>query len=163
MSTPSTPSPAARHFAILCQRSGRGTGGHLIRFRAMPSPHLATTSPANSSHRASPRRSAILPASFNSSSILQVVRAGQPARAGDSFPLTPSTLSTLPWCLGIYADTPEGSGGGRVDISGRRGYSARKFVSGFSARLYRSKYQLFIFSARLCRATPVHLGNSNCT
>ena len=55
MSSPSTPSPAAQHFVRLCQRSGRGTGGHPVRFRAMPSPHLATTSPANSSHRASPR------------------------------------------------------------------------------------------------------------
>ena len=44
--------------------------------------HIATTSPANSSHRASPRRSAILPASFNSSSILQVVREGQRASQG---------------------------------------------------------------------------------
>ena len=44
MSSPSTPSPAAHHFARLCQHSGRGTGGHLVRFRAMPSPHLATTS-----------------------------------------------------------------------------------------------------------------------
>ena len=43
---------------------------------------FATTSPANSSHRASPRRSAILPASFNSSSILQVVREGQRASQG---------------------------------------------------------------------------------
>ena len=68
MPTPSTPSPAARHFARLCHRSGRGTGGHLVRFWAMSSPHLATTSPANSSHRASPRRSAILPASSSSSS-----------------------------------------------------------------------------------------------
>ena len=82
MSTPSTPSPAAHHFARLCHRSGRGKEGHPVRFRAMPSPHLATTSPANSSHRASPRRSAILPASFNSSSILQVVREGQRASQG---------------------------------------------------------------------------------
>ena len=46
MSTPSTPSPAARHFARLCQRSGRGTGGHLVRFWAMSSPpprhHIAS-------------------------------------------------------------------------------------------------------------------------
>ena len=29
---PSTTSPAAHHFARLCQRSGIGTGGHLVRF-----------------------------------------------------------------------------------------------------------------------------------
>ena len=95
---------------------------------------------------------------------LQVVRKGsEPARAGDSFPLTPSTLSTMPGCLGIYADTPEGRGGGRVDISGRRGSSVRFKVSGNFARLYRSKYQLFIFSEGLSRATPVHRGNDNDT
>ena len=46
MSTPSTPSPAAHHFARLCQRSGRGNEGHPVRFRAMPSPphrhHIAS-------------------------------------------------------------------------------------------------------------------------
>ena len=45
MSSPSTPSPAARHFALLCQRSGRGTGGHLVRFWAMLSPPHRHTSP----------------------------------------------------------------------------------------------------------------------
>ena len=49
MSSPSTPSPAAHHFARLCQRSGRGTVGNLVRFWAMSSPphrhHIATTSP----------------------------------------------------------------------------------------------------------------------
>ena len=60
---PSTPSPAAHHFARLCQRSWRGTGCHLVRFWAMSSPHLATTSPATRIHRAAHRRSAILPAS----------------------------------------------------------------------------------------------------
>ena len=47
----------------LCQRSWRGTGCHLVRFWAMSSPHLATTSPATRIHRAAHRRSAILPAS----------------------------------------------------------------------------------------------------
>ena len=66
MSLPSTPSPAAHHFARLCQRSGRRTGGHLVHFWAMSSPpprhHIASEQqPANS--RAAPRRSAILPAS----------------------------------------------------------------------------------------------------
>ena len=63
MSSPSTPSPAAHHFARLCQRSWRGTGCHLVRFWVMSSPHLATTSPATRSHRAAHRRSSILPAS----------------------------------------------------------------------------------------------------
>ena len=45
MSSPSTPSPAAHHFARLCQRSGRGTGGHLVRFWAMSSPPHRHTSP----------------------------------------------------------------------------------------------------------------------
>ena len=71
MSPPSTPSPAPHHFARLCQRSGRGTGGHLVRFWAMSSPphrhHIAADRPTTSS-RASPRRSAILPASSSSSS-----------------------------------------------------------------------------------------------
>ena len=84
MSSPSTPSPADHPIARLCQRSGRGTGGHLVRFCAMQSPpprhHLATDHPAASDHRAAPRRSAILPSasssssSSSSSSILQVVR-----------------------------------------------------------------------------------------
>lgn len=78
---PSTPSPAAHHFARFCQRSGRGTGGHLVRFWAMLSPHLATTSPANISHMASPRRSAILPAASPSSYLLQVVMVVQIKRA----------------------------------------------------------------------------------
>lgn len=45
MSSPSTPSPAARHFARFCQRSGRGTGGQLVRFWAMQSPPHRHTSP----------------------------------------------------------------------------------------------------------------------
>ena len=82
MSSQSTQSPAAHHFALLCQRSGRGTGGHLFIFWAMLSPPHRHTSPATSSHRASPRRSAILPASSPSSSLLQVVRVGQRASQG---------------------------------------------------------------------------------
>nr|DAW66915.1 MAG TPA: hypothetical protein [Caudoviricetes sp.] len=54
-------------------------------------------------------------------------------------------------------------GGGRSAISGRRGSSSRKFVSGFFLRLYRSKYQLFNFSARNTRTKPVYLGNDNDT
>ena len=45
MSLPSTPSPAAHHFASLCQRSGIGTGGHLVRFWVMLSPPHRHTSP----------------------------------------------------------------------------------------------------------------------
>lgn len=85
----------------------------------------------------------------------------QPGRAIPSrSPCRPS-----PPCRGAFAymRTPPERGGGRVNISGRRGCSARKFVSGFFARLYRSKYQLFNFSARLCRAKPVRRGNDNDT
>ena len=45
MSSPSTPSPAAHHFARFCQRSGRGKCGHLVRFWAMQSPPHRHTSP----------------------------------------------------------------------------------------------------------------------
>ena len=46
--SPSTPSPAAHHFARLCHRSGRGTGGHLVHFWAMSSPpHRRTSPPIN--------------------------------------------------------------------------------------------------------------------
>lgn len=58
---------------------------------------------------------------------------------------------------------PGGRGGGRSAYLVRRGSSVRFKVSGIFARMYRSKYQLFIFSDRLCRATPVHRGNGNCT
>ena len=39
------PSPAAHHFSRLCQRSGRETGGHIVRFWAMLSPPHRHTSP----------------------------------------------------------------------------------------------------------------------
>ena len=46
MPSPSTPSPAAHHFARLCQRAGRGTGGYIGRFWAMllPPPRHRSTS-----------------------------------------------------------------------------------------------------------------------
>ena len=56
MSSPSTPSPADHPIARLCQRSGRGTGGHLVRFWAMSSPHLVNTSPATSSQQTAGQR-----------------------------------------------------------------------------------------------------------
>ena len=59
MSSPSTPSPAAHHFARFCQRSGRGTGGHLVHFWAMQSPpHRHTSPPIDqqpATRRAAPR------------------------------------------------------------------------------------------------------------
>lgn len=58
---------------------------------------------------------------------------------------------------------PGGRGGGRSAYLVRRGSSVRFKVSGISARLYRSKYQLFIFSEGFIRAKPVHRGNGNCT
>ena len=46
MSSPSTPSPAAHRLTRLCQSSGRGTGGHIVRFWAMLStPHRHTSPP----------------------------------------------------------------------------------------------------------------------
>ena len=39
------PSPAAHHFSRLCQRSGRETGGHIVRFWSMLSPPHRHTSP----------------------------------------------------------------------------------------------------------------------
>ena len=162
---PSTPSPAAHHFARLCQRSGRGTGGHLVRFWAMSSPHLTTTSPATRSHRAAPRRSAILPAILPASSPLP---GGEgmcrtPARAGDPLPLILPTLSTLSGCRPHIPYGSRQRGGGLSAYLGRRGSSVRFKVSGIFARLYRSKIQLFNFSEGFIRAKPVHRGNGNCT
>ena len=61
MSTPSTPSPAAHHFTRLCQRSWRGTGGHPVRFRAMPSPPHRHTSPPIDQQPAAGQRLDVLP------------------------------------------------------------------------------------------------------
>lgn len=62
MSPPSTPSPAAHHFARLCQRSGRGTGGHLVRFCAMSSPpHRHTSPPIDQQPAATRQRLDVLP------------------------------------------------------------------------------------------------------
>ena len=69
----------------------------------------------------------------------------------------------VPPGVGGHIDGTSWSGGVCQAISGRRGSSARKFVSGFFARLYCSKYQLFIFSEGFIRAMTVHRGNSNCT
>lgn len=69
---------------------------------------------ANGKGRAAPRRSAILPASSSSPSSSppsggEGRAASQPGR-GDPLPFILPTLSTLPRCLGILADT---SGEGR--------------------------------------------------
>lgn len=143
LSSPSTPSPAAHRFATTShQQPGREEG--------RPPRPLLPSCPL----RPLPR---LLP-------LPQVVRVGQRAsQGGDPLPLTPSTLSTLPGCFRIYADTSGGRRGGRVDISGRRGCWATSFVSGFFAQLYRSKYQLFIFSAGMCRAQASAVEVGNCT
>ena len=85
----------------------------------------------------------------------------QPGRAIPS--RSPSRPS--PPCRGAsaYWRTPPERGGQRAAISGRQGSSVRFKVSGFFTRLYRSKYQLFIFSVGLSRAKPVHRGNGNYT
>ena len=168
MSSPSTPSQAAHPIARLCQRSGRGTGGHLVRFWAMLSPphrhHIGTERPAAGQRLDGLTSCPPLPRPLPRPS-LPSGGEGRAARlrACDPLQLTPSTLSALSGCLGICADTSGGRGGGRVDISGRRGSSARKFVSGFFARLYSSKFQLFNFSEGFSRAMQVHRGNGNCT
>lgn len=174
---PPTSSPVPRFpsvpSAVLTVHTiAQGKGGHPVRFWAKPSPpprhHLATTSTPIDKQTAGQRLglSGILPASSSSPSSSppsggEGRAASQPGRAIPSrSPCRPS-----PPCRGAFAymRTPPERGGGRVNISGRRGCSARKFVSGFFARLYRSKYQLFNFSARLCRAKPVRRGNDNDT
>ena len=61
MSSPSTPSPAAHHFARFCQRSGRGKCGHLVRFWAMQSPPHRHTSPPIDQQPAAGQRLDCLP------------------------------------------------------------------------------------------------------
>ena len=117
MSSPSTPSPAAHHFARFCQRSGRGTGGHLVRFWAMLSPPhrqrpAASKQQGNASTFCHTARLVLV-------LFLQVVRKGsEPARAGDSLQLTPSTLSTLP---GRTDSAPPRTSGGFGRIFNRSG------------------------------------------
>ena len=61
MSSPSTPSPAAHPIARLCQRSGRGTGCHLVRFWAMQSPPHRHTLPPIDKQPAAGQRLDCLP------------------------------------------------------------------------------------------------------
>lgn len=63
----------------------------------------------------------------------------------------------------IFPTDPRHAGGQDGVVSGRRGCSARKFVSGNFARLYRSKYQLFNFSEGNNRAKASAVWDSNCT
>ena len=107
MSSPSTPSPAVHPIARLCHRSGRGTGGHLVRFWTMSSPHLATTSPPIYQHQGSastvchPARLVPVLVLF-----LQVVMVGQSKRQtkqkereqGRSIPPTSSPVPRLSFC-----------------------------------------------------------------
>ena len=94
---------------------------------------------------------------------LQVVRAGQPARAGDPLQLTPSALSILPGCVRIYADTSRWERRYAKHTRAVVGTARYSKFSGKTTRLYRSKYQLFIFSEGFGRTKPVHRGNGNCT
>ena len=107
MSSPSTPSPAVHPIARLCHRSGRGTGGHLVRFWTMSSPHLATTSPPIYQHQGSastvchPARLVPVLVLF-----LQVVMVGQSKRQTKqkereqwrSIPPTSSPVPRLSFC-----------------------------------------------------------------
>ena len=96
--------------------------------------------------------------------LFQVVRVGQRAsqggRSSPAHPADPLHPAGVPRHIGGHLLRV---GGQRGAISGRRGSSSRKFVSGFFLRLYRSKYQLFIFSEGLSRAKPVPRGNDNDT
>lgn len=161
MSSPSTASPA---LTLSRYRKKEGKDGHPVRFWATSSPHLATPRHRlTSSDRAAPRRSAILPTSLSSSpSGGEGMEASQLER-GDPLQLTPSTLSTLPGRAAEYCGHLRKHSGGRSAIAGRRGCSARKFVSGNFARLYRSKYQLFNFSEGNNRAKASAVGDCNCT
>ena len=163
MSSLSTPSTAAHTSPRRTITEGKG--GHLVHFWAMPSPpprHRSTSnqtgSPAGCLSSCPPRP---LPRPLP---IHQVVRVGQRASQGGpplpAHPAGPLHPAGVPRHIGGHLRR---GGGQRGAISGRRGSSSKKFVSGNFARLYCSKYQLFIFSARLCRATPAHRGNGNCT
>ena len=100
MSSPSTPSPAAHHFARLCQRSGRWTGGHLVRFWAMSSPphrHRSTSSRAASTVCHSARLILVL---FPVPIFLQMVRGVQRASQGRAIPSS-SPRRPSPPCRGV--------------------------------------------------------------
>lgn len=143
-----------------------GKGGHLVQFWAKPSPHLATDRPANSKQQqgsASGCRSSCPPRP-RSLPLCQVVRVGQRAsQGGRSPPAHP--VDPLHPCRGAVRTfrTDPGRGARGQHIRAVVAAARDSKFSGKTTRLYRSKYQLFIFSVGSCRAMPVHRGNGNCT
>ena len=78
-------SPLRPLASALMERDGRPPRPLLGDTIATPRHHLATDRPATSNHRAAPRRSAILPPSSPSSSLLQVVMVEQRASQGGRY------------------------------------------------------------------------------
>ena len=122
----SPPHPFATSPRVREGRSPRPLLGDVI---ATPRHHLATDRPATSSARAAPRRSAILPTSSSSPSLLPGGEGrASSLRACEPLPLTLPTLSTLPGCVRIYADT---SGGGRGSCRHIRGAALVRAIQSF--------------------------------
>lgn len=144
---------------------GEGRAGTLPGSGWMPSPPPRHRSTSNQTVSAAGCLSSCPPRPLPRPLPLhQVVRVGKRASQGGrsppAHPADPLHPAGVPRHIGGHLRRV---GGQRVAILGRRGSSSRKFVSGFFLRLYRSKYQLFNFSARLCRANPVRRGNDNDT
>lgn len=94
----------------------------------------------------------------------QVVKVGQQAsQGGRSPPAHP--VDPLHPCRGAVRtfQTDPGRGARGQHIRAVVAAARDSKFSGKTTRLYRSKYQLFIFSVGSCRAMPVHRGNGNCT
>lgn len=163
--SPFTPSPAAHRFAGSHHRPRLGKGGHLVRFWVMLSPHhLAPISQSIDQQTAGQRLARLSSCPPRPLPLFQVVRAGQStSQGGRSPPAHPADPLHPAGVRPNICGHIRRHIGGHPAITGRRGSSSRKFVLGFFARLYRSKYQLFIFSEGLSRAIPVHRGNGNCT
>lgn len=101
LSSPSAPSPAAHPLTRSLHHLGRGKGGHLVRFWAMPSPHLATprhTSPPIDQQQGSP--SAVChPARPRPLPLRQVVRVRAERQPGRAIP-SRSPCRPSPPCRG---------------------------------------------------------------
>ena len=142
---------------------GEGRAGTLPGSGWMPSPPPRHRSTSNQKGSASFCLSSCPPRPLPRP-LFQVVRVGQTTIHGGpplpAHPADPIHHAGVPRHIGGHLRR---GGGQRGAISGRRGSSSRKFVSGFFLRLYRSKYQLFIFSEGLSRAKPVPRGNDNDT
>lgn len=138
---------------------------HTIASRSPPRPHLAINRPATSKQQTTGQRLARLSSCPpRPLPLFQVVRAGQStSQGGRSPPAHPADPLHPAGVRPNICGHIRRHSGGHPAITGRRGSSSRKFVSGFFARLYRSKYQLFIFSAGLRRAKASAVEVGNCT